>query len=98
LCAGSTRSRGEITPDEYERWQQAMKHPDWKTFLYFVTAVWGQKSAPAGSSTCRLLRSEPKFKKALKARAKKRTGRAACETLVRKRYGPKQADKSTKHR
>jgi hypothetical protein len=32
----------------------------------------------------RLTRAQ-KFKKALKARAKKRTGRAACETLVRKR-------------
>jgi hypothetical protein len=38
-------------------------------------------------ASARLTRAQ-KFKKALKVRAKKCTGRAACETLVRKRYGP----------
>jgi SAM-dependent methyltransferase len=35
--------RGDITSEDYEAWVQTMKHPDWKTFLYFLTAVWGQK-------------------------------------------------------
>jgi hypothetical protein len=39
----------------------------------------------------------PEVQEGIEGGTKERIGRAARETLVRKRYGPKQADKSTKH-
>jgi SAM-dependent methyltransferase len=44
--------RRYIAEDDLASWEEAAKHPDWKTFLWFLTSVWGQKpnAEPAAQS------------------------------------------------
>jgi SAM-dependent methyltransferase len=35
--------RGDITADDYDRYERRLSEPDTKTFLYFLTSVWGQR-------------------------------------------------------
>jgi SAM-dependent methyltransferase len=35
--------RGYASDSDYAAWEAAAKHPEWKSFLWFLTSVWGQK-------------------------------------------------------
>jgi SAM-dependent methyltransferase len=35
--------RAYASESEYAAWEAAAKHPDWKSFLWFLTSVWGRK-------------------------------------------------------
>jgi hypothetical protein len=40
--------RGDITADDYDRYERRLREPDTKTFLYFLTSVWGQRPTGLG--------------------------------------------------
>jgi SAM-dependent methyltransferase len=35
--------RGDITSEDYDRYERRLREPDTKTFLYFLTSVWGRR-------------------------------------------------------
>jgi SAM-dependent methyltransferase len=35
--------RGDITAEDYDRYERRLNEPDTKTFLYFLTSIWGQR-------------------------------------------------------
>jgi SAM-dependent methyltransferase len=35
--------RGYASESDYAAWEAAAKHPEWKSFLWFLTSVWGRK-------------------------------------------------------
>jgi SAM-dependent methyltransferase len=39
--------RQYISAQDVASWEEAARHPDWKTFLWFLTSVWGQKPSDA---------------------------------------------------
>jgi hypothetical protein len=36
--------RGYITEQDYAAYEESARDPEWKTFLWFLTSIWGQKS------------------------------------------------------
>jgi SAM-dependent methyltransferase len=42
--------RGYITEEDYAAYEENARDPEWKTFLWFLTSVWGQKPIEAPAS------------------------------------------------
>jgi 2-polyprenyl-3-methyl-5-hydroxy-6-metoxy-1,4-benzoquinol methylase len=42
--------RGFITEQDYAAYEKTARDPEWKTFLWFLTSIWGQKSIEAPAS------------------------------------------------
>jgi SAM-dependent methyltransferase len=43
-------ARGYITEEDYAAYEETARDPEWKTFLWFLTSVWGQKPVEAPPS------------------------------------------------
>jgi hypothetical protein len=42
--------RGYITEEDYAAYEENARDPEWKTFLWFLTSIWGQNSIDAPAS------------------------------------------------
>jgi len=36
-------ARGYASEDDYTAWEDATRHPEWRTFLWFLASLWGRK-------------------------------------------------------